>query len=553
MLILLIAKIKETVRKVFVLKLENMLRVTSYFFVIGCFLLGGGFVFYRIFNYLKTVEIIGGVLEKRIISLAFLIFLVMIFLSSIITALTTFFRSKEIPFLMSLPIQIEKIFVSKLVENSFYCSWATLVAAIPITWAFGLSHNYSFCFYPLSLVALLMFILIPSALGVSILILLINIVGNISKRRLVYIMIVFLCLLIVLFFVTKPNIFQVPFTEDINEINRYIENLKIESKYLPSDHLVKFILHPFKSESNRFLLLLISSSIFSVMVAYGVSLGLYRKAWNKAFESSSGGEKNKFTNTLFSFLIRFGFPQRMTSLIVKDIRMFTRLPSQWGQALIFVVLLFIYTISIKRTPYYFNSPAWLAVISFLNLVFTGYVIATLSTRFVYPSISLEGETMGLLLSSPTKIKELLTEKFIAGLIPNLLLAEFIIVTSNILLKSPLLFTLISAGVTMVYTVTIVSISIGLGALFPDFSETNPSKIAAGGGGILTAILSLFYIALSTVIVAIPTRAFVTMQFRRQMFSLNDFYIYIIIFILISLIFSVFSLLAGRKRLERIEI
>ncbi|GAI92739.1 unnamed protein product, partial [marine sediment metagenome] len=60
--------------------------------------------------------------------------------------------------------------------------------------------------------------------------------------------------------------------------------------------------------------------------------------------------------------------------------------------------------------------------------------------------------------------------------PNWLLAEFIIICSNIFLKSTFLFTLICAGITTVYTLTIVSISIGFGALFPDFTESNPSKI-----------------------------------------------------------------------------
>ncbi len=553
MLTLLITRIKTALRAIFALKPQNLVRLSSYFFVIFVFLSGGGIFFYRIFHYLETLEIIGPILAKRIISLTFLIFLTMIFLSSVITALSTFFRSKEVEFLMSLPLPVEKIFLSKFFENTFYCSWATMIAAIPFTWAFGLSRNYPPGFYPLSIIALVLFILIPSAVGVIVLILLVNMMGNITRRRVTYLIIIFLTFLLIFFFLTKPTILRVPFTEDINEINAYVEQLRIENKFLPSDHLVRFLSDPFSSSANRFLLLLFTTALFTVMLSYVVALGLYRRGWNKSFESFASGNKRRFLNHLFNFLRTIKIPNGVSSLIVKDVRMFTRLPSQWGQALIFFVLLLTYIVSLKRTPYYFSTPYWLAIISFINLGFTGYIIATLSTRFVYPAISLEGKSIGFLFSSPIKLREFFNEKFLISFVPNWLLAEFIIICSNIFLKSTFLFTLICAGITTVYTLTIVSISIGFGALFPDFTESNPSKIAAGGGGVLTAILSLFYIAVSTIIIAVPTRRFISLQFQQQPFQIKGFIFYIFMFILVSFLFSILPLKAGMKSLRRMEL
>lgn len=553
MFTLLSTRIKTALRSTFVLKPQNIVRLSSYIFVIVCFLSGGGIFFYLIFRYLETVEIIGHILAKRIISLAFLIFLTMILLSSIITALSTFFRSKEVEFLMSLPLPIEKIFLSKFFENTFYCSWATIIAAVPLTWAFGLSQKYPFGFYPLSLFALILFILIPSALGVMFLILIVNIMGNITRRRLTYIIILFISLFLIFLFITKPSILRVPYTEDINEINAYVAQLKIDNRFLPSDHLVKFLSEPFSPSSNRFLLLLFTTAIFSITLSYGVALGFYRRGWNNSFESVSSGYKRGFSNLLFILLRKFKISQGVSSLIVKDVRMFIRLPSQWGQALIFSVLLLTYIISLKRTPYYFNTPYWLAIISFINLGFTGYIIATLSARFVYPAISLEGRTIGFLLSSPIRLREFFNEKFLISFVPNWFLAEFLIITSNIFLKSTVSFTLICVGITTVYTLTIVSISIGFGALFPDFTESNPSKIAAGGGGVLTAILSLFYIALSTIIIAIPTRRFIASQFQLQPFYLKNSFFYIVLFVLVSFLFSVFPLIAGIRSLRRMEV
>ncbi len=553
MFTLIFIRIKTALRSIFALKPQNIVRLTSYIFVIGLFLVGGGIFFYRVFNYLETLEIIGPILTKRIISLAFLIFLTMIFLSSIITALSTFFRSKEVEFLMSLPIPIERIFFSKFFENTFYCSWATIIAAIPLTWAFGLSQNYHFSFYPLSLFALFLFILIPSATGVIILMFLVNVLGNITRKRLMYVVIVLIAVFAIIIFISQPSVLRVPFTDDINVIDTYIEQLRIENRFLPSDHLVKFLSEPFTQTSFRFLLLLFTSAVFSVALSHGIALGVYKRGWNNSFESVSSGNKRRYSNLLFNFLIKLKIPHTVASLIVKDVRMFTRLPSQWGQAVIFLVLLPTYIISLKRTPIYENVPFWLAIISFINLGFTGYIVATLSTRFVYPAISLEGKSIGFLRSSPVRMRQFFIEKFFISFIPNWFLAEFVIVFSNIALKSTIPFTLICAGITTVYTVTIISISIGFGALFPDFNESNPSKIAAGGGGVLTAILSLLYIAVSTVIIAIPTRRFISSAFQLEQFHLKGFIFCILIFIVVSFLFSIIPLKAGMRSLRRMEI
>lgn len=546
-------RIKTALRSAFAFRPQNIIRLSSYFFAISVFLLGGGFLFYSVFRYLESVEIIGAALEMRIIGLAFLIFLTLILLSSIITGLSTFFRSKEVEFLMSLPIPCEKIFSAKFIENTFYCSWATVLAAVPLIIAFGISRHYVFGYYPVSFLALLLFVLIPASIGIIVLLFFINIFKNITRRKIAFIIIIATSLFLVFLFVKKPSVLRVPYTDNLEEINNYVEQLRMENPLMPSDHLVKFLKKPFSIDSSKHLLLLFTTALFSLSLCYGAALVFYQRGWNQIFANSSAGTKMQFSNLLFRFLKNFKIPDGINSLVVKDMRMFTRLPAQWGQALIFFVLLLTYIISLKRTPYYFKVPYWLAVISFINLGFTGYIVATLSTRFVYPAISLEGRAISILFSSPIKLKEFFVEKFLVSFVPNWLLAEFIIIFSNIFLKNGVIFTLIGVGVTTIYTLTVVSISIGFGARFPDFTETNPSKIAAGGGGVLTAILSLVYIALSTVVIALPTRRFIALQFQLEPFHSIYAVFWFLLFLLISFVFSFFSLRGGMRSLKRLEI
>ena len=47
------------------------------------------------------------------------------------------------------------------------------------------------------------------------------------------------------------------------------------------------------------------------------------------------------------------------------------------------------------------------------------------------------------------------------------------------------------------------LAVGLGALFPNFKEDNPSKIVSGFGGTLCLVISFIYISVVVALVAIP--------------------------------------------------
>jgi len=54
------------------------------------------------------------------------------------------------------------------------------------------------------------------------------------------------------------------------------------------------------------------------------------------------------------------------------------------------------------------------------------------------------------------------------------------------------------------SISLSSLAVGFGAAFPDFSERNPSRIASSPGGILTIVVSLFYIGIMMTLLAVPS-------------------------------------------------
>jgi hypothetical protein len=111
---------------------HRRVQVTSYAVIVTLFFAGGYVFFLRVFTYLAAVPEIGEALSSRILEMAFLTFLAMLFLSSTVGSLATLFRAQELPFFFSRPVPANALFVERLVENTLYSSWATALLAIPL-------------------------------------------------------------------------------------------------------------------------------------------------------------------------------------------------------------------------------------------------------------------------------------------------------------------------------------------------------------------------------------------------------------------------------------
>ena len=63
--------------------------------------------------------------------------------------------------------------------------------------------------------------------------------------------------------------------------------------------------------------------------------------------------------------------------------------------------------------------------------------------------------------------------------------------------------LLFAVTIAIMSASLSGLAVGLGALFPNFKEDNPSKIVSGFGGTLCLVVSFIYISVVVALVAIP--------------------------------------------------
>jgi ABC-2 type transport system permease protein len=191
------------------------------------------------------------------------------------------------------------------------------------------------------------------------------------------------------------------------------------------------------------------------------------------------------------------------ALIFKDIRIFWRDPAQWTQFMIFFGLLCIYVANLRNVAFEFKTPYWETLISYLNLAASALTLSTLTTRFVFPMFSLEGRRIWILGLSPVGLQRLVLQKFWTSFLVSSFITVTLMIASALMLGLPWLRVVYFASSIAMMSAALSGLAVGLGALFPNFKEDNPSKIVSSFGGTLSLVLSFVYISSTVTLLALP--------------------------------------------------
>src|SRR5262245_64518966 len=150
-------------------------------------------------------------------------------------------------------------------------------------------------------------------------------------------------------------------------------------------------------------------------------------------------------------------------------------------------------------------------LSLLNLMATALLLCTYTGRFIYPMMSLEGRKFWILGLLPLERERLLWGKFAFAAAGGLLIAEFLVVLSNLMLGISWLVLLVHVLTVAVLAVGLSGLSVGLSACLPNFRETDPSKIAVGFGGTLNLVAGLLFLCVIVAVMAAPWHVYLSIR------------------------------------------
>jgi ABC-2 type transport system permease protein len=489
---------------------EALVRNMSTAVVLAALLYSAYSFFYGfVFTYVASLQEIGFLLIDRLVSTGFLAFFVMLVISSFIAAIATMFRSEETEYLFSTPVSELTLFASRFVDTFLYSSWAILVMAVPILYAYARIRQFAVHEYLLAgIFVLVPFLVIAVSIGTILAILAMTLSKRVSLKKLIVIGALSLGALVYAFIAfSRPTELQIPFNEDFRGMNLFINNFHMNSyPFTPNFWLVQALsslhLHKF-GEFFLYSSALVTTAVFFYGLACLLGVFLFFSAWLASIEERGGSRAARGASARKAILTIDPSGNQLRALLMKDALSFVRNPSQWAQLFLILALLAVYFLNLRLVPSDIEIEKWRTIIAMMNFGFAGFVLATLAVRFIYPSISLEGNAFWVIGTSPVSLSILFREKFWSALITFFFVAEPVALLSGLFLHLSGFHLLMTIGGIFLMSVTLSCIAVGFGAAYPVFHEQDPSRIASSPGGILTVAVSLGYVAFMTALTAVP--------------------------------------------------
>ncbi len=393
------------------------------------------------------------------------------------------------------PISTAAFFLGRFYECVTFSSWASAFLGSPVLLAYGLESAAPPVFYLALLAFYLPFVVIPAALGSILAVAGVRLASGLRRQWWPALAVPVLAAGVFAFF---RGYLEVPRFADLPSLQAVVAALgRAQSPFLPSSWLAKGVLGAATGDlqaTGFHFLLLSSNALFLLWLATLAAERWFYGGWSALAGAGRGARRRAGILERLDALLR-PLPQPARSLVVKDLRLFWRDPAQWSQFVLFFGIMAIYVANLRGARSFAGQESWRALITLLNLGASMLILASLTTRFIYPLISLEGRRFWILGLSPVTLRQIMWQKFWLSVVSTSVFTVSLAVLSAVQLDlDRTAFSLSVAGIAAT-TLALSGLAVGLGSLYPNFEADNPARIVSGMGGTLNFLLSMLYIAL----------------------------------------------------------
>lgn len=555
-------KVISFFKTTFDLRAVSVVRGVGSLLVFGGFAAGAYLLSHSITSYVLEETRIGLFLLHRFISMMLFVFFISVNLGNIIVSYATLYRSSEVAYLLTKPVPYPTIFTLKFLDNFLYSSTTLFLVAFMVLLGYGSYLGYAwYTMLGIMVFLLVPFMLLSACLAVLILMAILKVAGKIGFRRVMALLTsVYLLMVYVFFKFSNP-------VRLIEDSARYFPNVDINlaqldpffAKFLPNHWLAEFLFFLSRGEIERglpmgLLLFLVAAGLF--VTALLVAQKFYYRSWLITFEvqAQSNLPRPSSRPALFDFRKRSILPPQIESLLKKEYFAFFREPSQWIHLAVMIVLISVFVSSIRGLNFILRVERLPALTYLVLYAFGGFLSASLALRFVFPLISLEGNSFWALRSMPVRLRTFYATKFVLGFGLVLLLGLAVAYFANIpfVRLTPTNRVLLWFGLYSAFMIalTTAALNVGLGGYFGNYQEKNPIRIASSQGATLTFLVTLLYLVLLVAIIAIPVSGHFDAIFFRGVFPPERMVPPSIVFSVISLGLIVFGYTVGLRALKR---
>lgn len=545
-------------KNVFTINWQNVSKNLASVLIFGGFAVAVFFLSRTVTSYLLQQYHIGQFLFHRFLSMVLYVFFITVNLGNMIVSFATLYRSQEVGFLMAMPISHAKIFLIKFVDNFFYSSSTLTLVGLAVLLGYGSVFDLPWYFYFFTIfLVIIPFMLIAGILAVMVLMMLIRVASKIGVRWLLGLIITaYLGVVYAYFKITNPMQLVSEVMKhypDVNEYFGYLDPPLVQ--YLPNHWVTEFLYWTVNGEYARalpFLIILLLTMIGLVMLAGLMAHRYYYKSWLAATDAQAmRASKGKGLRLRF---MEFGRPTwlkpQTQALIKRDFWLFFREPSQWLHLMLIVLLMVIFVYSVSSLELKLSQPFMQAVSFLVIFLFDGFLIASITLRFVFPAVSLESDSFWAVRSSPLSMTRLYWHKFLFAFAVIFVSAEVLSILSVWIVRRDFLLVRVASICTTFLVLALTSLNMGAGTYFASFKEKNPIRVASSQGASLTFLLSLIFLAMVAGVLLFPLHVYFDTIFRKGIVFESWAYVPVGAIATFSILIFVITSKVGLKSIRR---
>jgi len=465
------------------------------------------------------IEVIGPLLCRRLLDVVLLVLLSVLLLSNVVTALGSYFLARDLELLVPAPVPPRVLFSARLVEQAAQSTWMVVAFALPVLVAFiqvaGTPRSY------LALVAVAPPLLaLPALIGLIVTLLLVRVFPAARVRGLIVgLAFVAFVVLYVALRLLQPERMLNP--DGFASLVSFLTSFSAPSGgWLPSRWAAVVIGSTFRDDAgaSRDHLLLIVALWSGAASLHALASLLHRRCYAAAFSRSQEGRAVAPLSRWWARWRQRPLPAdgairapgrhgvaadwarlpaalvprgAMRELMVKDLKLFVRDPSQWSQLVLLAALVFVYLYNFRHFRQLGDSGlVGPLALYLLGLGLSGFVTTAVGVRFAFPVISGEGRMLWLLFAAPLHRSQLLRAKLASILPAMLFVAELMAIASAQILRVGAALTILSAAVAALTAIAVAALSLGVGALLPDYRAESAAKVAASFGALVCMTLAM---------------------------------------------------------------
>ena len=178
-------------------------------------------------------------------------------------------------------------------------------------------------------------------------------------------------------------------------------------------------------------------------------------------------------------------------------------------------------------------------------LFNVFLIASMSLRFIFPLVSIEGESIWKVRSAPVNYKRMLLTRLLIYFAVIFIIGQVLNFVSNF--NFSLALTAISQLNTAFVTITLVSLNFGMGSSYANYKEKNPIRVASSQGASLTFLFTIIYLVFLIILLFAPVTNYFFTYDKNSFASVSQLLYTSFILGAIAIIVSYLSIIRGVKQ------